>query len=74
MGLLLYALAFMAITTVWPIAVAAVSTTADRNFGERGKPLWIAFAVLMTLVVLLAVIGLNELGCSWNLALEICER
>ena len=58
--LALQILGFAAIVIVWPVSIGAVSVVAERNYGKSlGKSLWIAFAILMTGVALMAFRALD---------------
>jgi hypothetical protein len=59
-NLALQILGYAAIVIVWPIAIASVSVVAERNYGASlGRSLWIAFAVPMTAVALMAFSALR---------------
>ena len=76
MALLLYALGFAVISSVWLIAIAGVWTLAENAFEGRsvGRSLAILFAVLMSVVTFLALATLNREACSAQLDLEICDE
>jgi len=55
LGVLLAILSYAAIIIVWPVSIGAVAITAERNYGSSaGRVLWVAFAVVQTLVSLIA--------------------
>jgi hypothetical protein len=63
LSLLLYISGYAAVLIVWPVSIGAVAVVAERNYGASlGRSLWIAFAVVMTGVVLMAVSAVEMLN------------
>ena len=73
MTMIFYILGWCAIVVAWGVAIAGVSVVAEKSHGPvLGRSLWIAFAVIQSLVCLMAYAQLEHKACHDGADIEIC--